>query len=63
MDVRGRMSAAVFEALRHLGKGRVGELEVRHLSAILSAKDILLTQAAGRVWHFAKELMNLERCG
>ena len=39
MDAKGLMSATVMEALRYLGKDRVGDPEVRQLQAVLSAKD------------------------
>ena len=39
MDAKGLMSATVMEALRHLGKDRVGDPDIRRLRAILSTKD------------------------
>lgn len=39
MDVKGAMSATVIEALRYIGKDRVGEPEIQRLRSLLSARD------------------------
>lgn len=39
MDVKGAMSAAVMEALRYLGKDRVGDPEIQRLRSLLSSRD------------------------
>ena len=39
MDAKGLMSATVMEALRYLGRERVGDPEVRRLRGLLSPKD------------------------
>jgi len=39
MDAKGLMSATVMEALRYLGKDRVGDPDIRRLRATLSTKD------------------------
>jgi hypothetical protein len=39
MDVKGAMSAAVMEALRYLGKDRVGEPDILRLRSLLSDRD------------------------
>lgn len=39
MNVSGLMSATVMEALRYLGRERVGDPEVRRLRGLLSSKD------------------------
>ncbi len=39
MNVKGAMSAAVLEALRYLGKDRVGDPEVQRLRSLLTDRD------------------------
>ncbi len=39
MDVQGAMAAHIFQALRHLGRTRVGEAEIARLRRLLRPKD------------------------
>lgn len=39
MDVKGRMSGTVIEALRYIGKDRIGDTDAQRLRSLLSAQD------------------------
>ena len=39
MEVQGAMAAHIFQALRHLGRTRVGDAEIDRLRRIIRPKD------------------------